>query len=186
MLISKLIRSEAIHWSLMRRMTFSALSTELSFSNPSLKIAATPPQKCWKSYASWSPVLRMTRHVSIDVAPFCRRGGNTKMPQWLPQRCSPCQSRPLRRGGFLGEGQGETFLGERSEMSAWRRVVIIAMYFLTEPEVYPKKNHGHSTITWCCMLSWCFHGFLRWVSLIMNRRTSAYITWTSLMVRIKI
>jgi hypothetical protein len=44
-------------------------------------------------------------------------------------------------------GSGETFLGERSEMSAWRRVVIIDMYFLTEPEVYPKKNHGHSNIT---------------------------------------
>jgi len=28
-------------------------------------------------------------------------------------------------------GSGETFLGERSEISAWRRVVIIDMYFLT-------------------------------------------------------
>ena len=31
-----------------------------------------------------------------------------------------------------------------------------------------------------------FHGFLRWVRLIMNRHTSAYITWTSLMGRLKI
>ena len=37
---------------------------------------------------------------------FCRRGGNTKMSQWLPQRCSPCQSRPLRRGGYFGVGSG--------------------------------------------------------------------------------
>jgi hypothetical protein len=53
---------------------------------------------------------------------FWLRGGNTKMSKWLPQRCIPRQSWPLRRGGFLREGEGKLFWGERSKMSVWWRV----------------------------------------------------------------
>ena len=40
------------------------------FFTSSFKLAATPPQKSWKPCASWSPVLRMMWHGSIDVALF--------------------------------------------------------------------------------------------------------------------
>ena len=110
----------------------------LKFHLISLKLAATTPQKSL-SHAlhgllccGWCDTVR-------SMWRFLSAWRKQKMPQWLPQRCSPCQSRPLRRGGFLGEGRGN-FLGERSEISAWRRVVIIAMYFFTVAWVSSKQK----------------------------------------------
>jgi hypothetical protein len=41
---------------------------------------------------------------------------------------------------IFGGGSGETFLDEKSEMSAWRRVGIIDMYFLTVASVSSKQK----------------------------------------------
>jgi len=86
---------------------------------------------------------------------FCWRGGNTKMSKWLPQRCSPRQSWPLRRGGFLREGEGGAFWGGSSEMSVWLRVRNV---FFWRP-VGPHRNGEASPLdvdTWMLPLvcSW--------------------------------
>jgi hypothetical protein len=56
----------------------------------------------------------MMWHGSIDVALFVGVADTQKISQNLPQRCSPCGSWPLRRGGYFGQG-GVTFSGEFHE-----------------------------------------------------------------------
>ena len=105
-----------------------------------LKLAATPPQKSWKPCASWSPVLRMTRQVSIDVALFVGVA-ETKDVSMVAATLQPMPVKAVAAWRIFGGGSGETFLDEKSKMSAWRRVVIIAMYFLTVVLVSSKWEH---------------------------------------------
>ena len=79
----------------------------------------------------------MVSGVADDVArfdrcgAFCRRGGNTKNVPMVAATLQPMPVKAVAAWRIFGGGSGETFLGERSEISAWRRVVIIAMYFFT-------------------------------------------------------
>ena len=72
----------------------------------------------------------MTRQVSIDVALFVGVA-ETKNVSMVAATLQPMPVKAVAAWRIFGGGSGETFLDERSEMSAWRRVVIIAMYFFT-------------------------------------------------------
>jgi len=103
------------------RKPFFTPSTDLSFSTP---LPELPQRRHKCPQAMWfmgSGVADNETRFDWRGA-FCWRGGNTKMSKWLPQRCSPRQSWPLRRGGFLREGEGGLFGDESSEMSVWLRV----------------------------------------------------------------
>ena len=155
------------------------------FFTSSFKIAATTPQRSL-SHALHGVRCCGSRDTVRSMWRFLSAWRKQKMSQWLPQRCSPCQSRPLRRGGYFGEGQGKLFWAKDLKFRHGVGSSQSTCIFWRWREFHRNRKHSRSTITWRCMLSWCFHGFLRWVSLIMNRHTSAYITWTSLMVRLKI
>jgi hypothetical protein len=82
----------------------------------------------------------MTRQVSIDVALFVGVA-ETKNVSMVAATLQPMPVKAVAAWRIFGGGSGETFLGEKSEMSAWRRVVIIAMYFLTVVLVSSKWEH---------------------------------------------
>jgi hypothetical protein len=53
----------------------------------------------------------------------------TKDVSMVAATLQPMPVMPVAAWRIFGGGSGETFLGERSEMSAWRRVVIIDICF---------------------------------------------------------
>jgi hypothetical protein len=65
----------------------------------------------------------------------------TKDVSMVAATLQPMPVKAVAAWRIFGGGSGETFLGEKSEMSAWRRVVIIAMYFLTVVLVSSKWEH---------------------------------------------
>ena len=138
-----------------------------------------------KLCASWSPVLRMMWHGSIDVALFVGVA-ETKNAPMVAATLQPMPVKAVAAWRIFGGGSGETFLDGKMKCRHGVGSSQSTCIFWRWREFHRNRKHSRSTITWCCMLSWCFHGYLRWVSLIMNRHTSAYITWTSLMVRLKI
>ena len=157
----------------------------LKFHLISLKIAATPPQKSL-SYAlhgllccGWCDTVKsMWRFLSA-----WRKHKNVPM---VAATLQPTPVKAVAAWRIFWGRVGETFLDGKMKCRHGVGSSQSTCIFWRRREFHRNRKHGHSTITWRCMLSWCFHGFLRWVSLIMNRHTSAYITWTSLMVRLKI
>ena len=142
--------------------------------------------KVLKSCASWSPVLRMMWHGSIDVAPFCRRGGNKKCPNGCRNAAAHASQGRCGVADFWGRVRGN-FFGRKIwnvGMASGRHNRHV--FFDGGVSFIETENTAVRPSPYAVSCRGVFHGFLRWVRLIMNRHTSAYITWTSLMVHLKI
>ena len=79
-------------------------NTDVHSTSPLFQICRHNATNRLKPYKSRVPVLRTIRNVWVDVAFLT----TLRKREMMPQRWSPCQSRPLRRCGFFGWGYAST------------------------------------------------------------------------------
>jgi hypothetical protein len=124
---------------MMRRVTFFVPSIDLSFPTTFSNL----PQRRHKILKA---MRIMVSGVADDETRFDRCGAF--LSAWRKHKNAPMvaatlQPMPVKAVAawrIFGGGSGETFLDEKSEMSAWRRVGIIDMYFLTVASVSSKQK----------------------------------------------
>ena len=88
---------------------------------------------------------------------FCRRGGNKRCLNGCRNAAAHASQGCCGVADFWGRVRGN-FFGRKNEMSAWRRVVIIDMYFLTVASVSSKHKtqpfDHHLTLYVVVVFSW--------------------------------
>ena len=146
-------------WTMMRRVTLFVPSTDLSFPTTFSKL---PPRR--------HKILKVIRFMVSGVADdetsfdrcgaFCRRGGNKRCLNGCRNAAAHASQGRCGVADIWGRVRGN-FFGRKNEMSAWRRVVIIDMYFLTVASVSSKHKTPPRRPPYAVSCRGVFHGFLR-------------------------